>query len=87
LHIPEHDPPSEQEIYKLLDDKQPKISLSDASKIFDIFADLSVQNVKSSFAAGAILKGEWEVANPGIVDFLRNAEVVYEKIVALAPDC
>jgi hypothetical protein len=78
LHIQDHDPPSGDEIHSILDDKQPKMTFPDSSKIFDIFTDLSIQNVQGQVATDAIQKGDWKVENPGIVEFLRNADIVYE---------
>lgn len=72
------DVPSADEIKTILDDKQAKISREITPELFDIFADLSIQNVRSAGAEGAILKGEWNVINPVITTAVLNAQIVYE---------
>jgi hypothetical protein len=73
------DIPSADEIKTILDDKQAKISREITPELFDIFADLSIQNIRSPGAEGAILKGEWSVINRLFTRVLRLSCCLFER--------
>ncbi len=70
------------EIANLCDAKYARIAPKEAASVFDIFADLAVQNIRSETAQNilqnALAKHDYRVANQGVVQFLYDAEIVLD---------
>jgi len=76
------EPLSIGELESLCDEKYSRIIPKQAADIFDVFADLAVQNVRSERAQDilneVLAKGGYRVANPGVVEFLLKTDIVLE---------
>ena len=71
------------ELQSLCDEKYSRIIPKQAADIFDVFADLAVQNVRTENAQDILndvlaTKGGYRVANPGVVEFLLRSDIVLE---------